>query len=69
MRGVKVVKAKSAKTQGRRARHTRVRKNLNEGVQNGTKATCHFITHSSCPTLLNRNQNLMTDLGYTAISI
>ena len=29
-RGVKVVKAKSAKSQGRRARHTRVRKNLNE---------------------------------------
>ena len=59
-RGVKVVKAKSAKSQGRRARHTRVRKNLNEGVQNGTKATCHFIPHSSCPTLLNRNQHLMT---------
>ena len=34
MRGVKVVKAKSAKSQGRRARHTRVRKNLNEGGQN-----------------------------------
>ena len=45
-RGVKVVKAKSAKSQGRRARHTRVRKNLNEGVQNGTKATCHFIRQS-----------------------
>ena len=30
-RGVKVVKAKSAKSQGRRARRTRVRKNLNEG--------------------------------------
>ena len=50
-RGVKVVKAKSAKSQGRRARRTRVRKNLNEGGQNGTKATCHFIAHSSCPTL------------------
>ena len=61
-RGVKVVKAKSAKSQGRRARRTRVRKNLNEGGQNGTKATCHFIAHSSCPTLLNHNQHLMTDL-------
>ena len=30
-RGVKVVKAKSAKSQGRRARRTHVRKNLNEG--------------------------------------
>jgi len=49
--GVKVVKAKSAKSQGRRARHTRVRKNLNEGGQNGIKATCRFIAHSSCPTL------------------
>ncbi|MBF0946090.1 MAG: hypothetical protein HXK16_09665 [Alloprevotella sp.] len=51
-RGVKVVKAKSAKSQGRRARHTRVRKNLNEGGQNGIKATCRFIPHSLCPTLL-----------------
>ena len=46
-RGVKIVKAKSAKSQGRRARHTRVRKNPNEGLQNGTKATCHFIRQSS----------------------
>ena len=53
MRGMKVVKAKSAKSQGRRARHTRVRKNLNEGGQNGTKATFRFIRKSSCPTLLN----------------
>ncbi len=30
-RGVKVVKAKSAKSQGRRARHTRVRKSSYEG--------------------------------------
>ncbi len=51
-RGVKVVKAKSAKSQGRRARRTRVRKNPNEGGQNGIKATCRFIPHSSCPTLL-----------------
>ena len=51
MRGVKVVKAKSAKSQGRRARRTRVRKNPNEGGQNGIKATCRFIPHSSCPTL------------------
>ena len=50
-RGVKVVKAKSAKSQGRRARHTRVRKSPYEGRQNGTKATCHFIRHNSCPTL------------------
>ena len=69
MRGVKVVKAKSAKSQGRRARHTRVRKNPNEGLQNGTKATFRFIPHSSCPTLLNRNQNLMTDLVYAPIRI
>ena len=61
-RGVKVVKAKSTKSQGRRARHTRVRKNPNEGGQNGTKATFRFIRHNSCPTLLNRNQHLMTDL-------
>ena len=46
-RGVKVVKAKSAKSQGRRARHTRVRKTPYEGGQNGTKATCHFIRQSS----------------------
>ena len=50
-RGVKVVKAKSAKSQGRRARRTRVRKKSHEGGQNETKATCHFIAHSSCPTL------------------
>ena len=61
-RSVKVVKAKSAKSQGRRARRTRVRKSPYEGGQNGTKATCHFIRHNSCPTLLNRNQHLMTDL-------
>jgi hypothetical protein len=46
-RGVKVVKAKSAKSQGRRARHTRVRKSPYEGGQNRTKATCHFIRQSS----------------------
>ena len=34
MRGVKVVKAKSAKSQGRRARHTRVRKSPYEGGHN-----------------------------------
>ena len=33
-RGVKFVKAKSAKSQGRRARHTRVRKSPYEGGQN-----------------------------------
>ena len=61
-RGVKVVKAKSAKSQGKRARHTRVRKSPYEGGQNGTKATFRFIWHNSCPTLLNHNQHLMTDL-------
>ena len=57
-RGVKVVKAKSAKSQGRRARHTRVRKNLNEGGQNGTKATCHFIRQSSEGNTQVMEQNL-----------
>ena len=57
-RGVKVVKAISAKSQGRRARHTRVRKNLNEGVQNGTKATCHFIRQSSEGNTQVMEQNL-----------
>ena len=57
-RGVKVVKAKSAKSQGRRARHTRVRKNLNEGGQNGTKATCHFIRQSSEGNTQVMDQNL-----------
>ena len=57
-RGVKVVKAKSAKSQGRRARHTRVRKNLNEGVQNGTKATFRFIRQSSEGNTQVRKQNL-----------
>ena len=66
--GVKVVKAKGAKSQGRRARHTRVRKNLNEGG-NKTKENFRFIPHSSCPTLLNRNQHLMTDLVYAPIRI
>ena len=41
-RGVKVVKAKSAKSQGRRARHTRVRKNLNEGVKNWNESDLPF---------------------------
>ena len=57
-RGVKVVKAKSAKSQGRRARHTRVRKNPNEGVQNGTKTTCHFIRQSSEGNTQVMEQNL-----------
>jgi len=57
-RGVKVVKAKSAKSQGRRARHTRVRKNPNEGLQNGTKATCHFIRQSSEGNTQVMDQNL-----------
>ena len=42
MRGVKVVKAKSAKSQGRRARRTRVRKNLNEGVKNWNESDLPF---------------------------
>ena len=41
-RGVKVVKAKSAKSQGRRARHTRVRKNLNEGVTTWNESDLPF---------------------------
>ena len=41
-RGVKVVKAKSVKTQGRRAYHTRVRKNLNEGVKNWNESELPF---------------------------
>ena len=41
-RGVKVVKAKSAKSQGRRARHTRVRKNPNEGVKNWNESDLPF---------------------------
>ena len=41
-RGVKVVKAKSAKTQGRRARHTRVRKSPYEGVKNWNESDLPF---------------------------
>ena len=41
-RGVKVVKAKRAKSQGRRARHTRVRKNPNEGVKNWNESDLPF---------------------------
>ena len=40
--GVKVVKAKSAKSQGRRACHTRVRKSSNEGVQNWSESDLAF---------------------------
>ena len=40
--GVKVVKAKSAKSQGRRACHTRVRKSSNEGVQNWSESNLAF---------------------------
>ena len=57
-RGVKVVKAKSAKSQGRRAHHTRVRKSPYEGGQNGTKATCHFIRQSSEGNTQVREKNL-----------
>ena len=42
MRGVKVVKAKSAKSQGRRARHTRVRKTPYEGVKNWNESDLPF---------------------------
>ena len=41
-RGVKVVKAKSAKSQGRRARHTRVRKTPYEGVKNWNESDLPF---------------------------
>ena len=41
-RGVKVVKAKSAKSQGRRARHTRVRKKSHEGVKNWNESDLSF---------------------------
>ena len=41
-RGVKVVKAKSAKSQGRRARHTRVRKSPYEGVKNWNESELPF---------------------------
>ena len=41
-RGVKVVKAKSAKSQGRRARHTRVRKKSHEGVKNWNESDLPF---------------------------
>ena len=41
-RGVKVVKAKSAKSQGRRARHTRVRKSPYEGGAKRNKSDLPF---------------------------
>ena len=41
-RGVKVVKAKSAKSLGRRARHTRVRKSPYEGVKNWNESELPF---------------------------
>ncbi len=41
-RGVKVVKAKSAKSQGRRAHHTRVRKSPYEGVKNWNESELSF---------------------------
>ena len=41
-RGVKVVKAKSAKSQGRRARRTRVRKSPYEGVKNWNESDLPF---------------------------
>ena len=40
--GVKVVKAKNAKSQGRRACHTRVRKSSNEGMQNWSESDFAF---------------------------